>query len=74
MTELLDYRLPFDADGRRSIADIPLAELAAVVVANQPVLDQSDPALDLARLLALNGSPPHPAPGSMRPSHGRGCI
>ena len=58
VAELLDYRPPFDADSRRSIADIPLAELAAVVMANRAVLDQFDPALDLARLLGV----------------GRGCI
>ncbi|TIT50040.1 MAG: DUF3320 domain-containing protein, partial [Mesorhizobium sp.] len=50
---LLDYRMPFDALARRSIADIPIAELAAVVVANKDVLEQSDPALDLARMLGV---------------------
>lgn len=49
----MDYRPPFDADGRRPVADIPLAELAAVVIANGAVLDQSDPARDLARLLGV---------------------
>jgi hypothetical protein len=53
MVDLLDYRLPFDADARRSVADIPLAELAAVVVANPDILDQFDPTLDVARLLGL---------------------
>lgn len=53
VVDLLDYRMPFDADARRSIADIPIAELAAVVVANKDILEQSDPALDLARLLGV---------------------
>ncbi|ESY94311.1 hypothetical protein [Mesorhizobium sp. LNHC209A00] len=30
-----------------------MAELAAVVVANEDILEQSDPALDLARLLGV---------------------
>ncbi|MBB6414093.1 DUF3320 domain-containing protein [Mesorhizobium sangaii] len=53
VVDLLDYRMPFDAHARRSIADIPIAELAAVVVANKDVLEQSDPALDLARMLGV---------------------
>lgn len=53
VVDLLDYRMPFDALARRSIADIPIAELAAVVVANKDVLEQSDPALDLARMLGV---------------------
>lgn len=53
VVDLLDYRPPFDADSRRSIADIPLAELAAVVMANRAVLDQADVAVDLARLLGV---------------------
>lgn len=53
VTELLDYRVPSNADSRRSVADIPIAELAAIIVANKDVLDQSDPALDVARLLGV---------------------
>jgi very-short-patch-repair endonuclease len=53
VVDLLDYRTPFDADSRRSIAEIPIAELAAVVLANAGILDQPDPALDLARLLGV---------------------
>jgi len=53
VTELLDYRPPANDSARRSIADIPLAELASVVVANPALLDQTDPVRDFARLLGL---------------------
>jgi hypothetical protein len=36
---------------RRGIAEIPIAELAALVIANKAILERTDPALDLARLL-----------------------
>ncbi|HVW54913.1 MAG TPA: DUF3320 domain-containing protein [Rhizobiaceae bacterium] len=53
VTDVLDYRPPFDPGARRSIAEIALAELASLVVTNRDLLDQSDPALDLARLLGV---------------------
>ena len=53
VTEFLDYRPPADDSARRAIADIPLAELASVVVANSTLLDQTDPVRDLARLLGV---------------------
>lgn len=53
VVNLLDYRAPFDLAGRRAVADISLAELAAFVLAERDVLDQPDPALDVARLLGL---------------------
>ena len=51
--EILACREPADADSRRSIADIPLAELASVVLANPEVLDEADPARDVARILGV---------------------
>lgn len=53
VTELVDYRPPVSADLRRGVADIPLAELASVVVANPGIVDTLDPALDLARILGV---------------------
>lgn len=53
VTEIVDYRPPADEDNRRSVADISLAELASVVLANPGLLDQPDPAHDLARVLGL---------------------
>lgn len=53
IVDLLDYRPPFNLNARRAIADIPIAELASVVLANKDLLNQSDPALDLARLLGV---------------------
>ncbi|MDF2810850.1 MAG: helicase [Microvirga sp.] len=53
VAELLEYRAAADPDFRRGVADIPLAELASVVVANPALLEQPDPAVDLARLLGV---------------------
>lgn len=53
IVEFLDYRPPFNEDARRAISDIPIAELASVVLTNKDLLNQSDPALDLARLLGV---------------------
>jgi very-short-patch-repair endonuclease len=51
--DILPYRRPASEDARRSIADIPLAELASVVLDNSELLDEPDPARDLARLLGV---------------------
>ena len=51
--DILPYREPANEDARRSIADIPLAELASVVLANPELRDQPDPARDLARILGV---------------------
>ncbi|MFG1461744.1 DUF3320 domain-containing protein [Xanthobacter sp. DSM 24535] len=53
LAEVVEYRTPTDAASRRTIADIALAELAFVAVTNRDLLDQPDPALDLARLLGV---------------------
>jgi hypothetical protein len=53
VSEVLAYRPPVNDEARRSIADIPLAELAAVVLENPTVLDDPDPARGLARLLGV---------------------
>ena len=50
---VLRYRSPVTEDARRSIAYIPLAELASVVLDNPALLDQADPARDVARLLGV---------------------
>lgn len=47
------YRTPVDVEARRSIADIPLAELASLVVTEPALLEENDPALALARLLGV---------------------
>ena len=51
--EIAPYRKAASEDARRPIADIPLAELASVVLDNSDLLDQPDPARDLARLLGI---------------------
>ncbi len=52
--DILPYRPPANEDARRPIADIPLAELASVVLDNPELLDEPDPARDLARLLGVD--------------------
>jgi very-short-patch-repair endonuclease len=53
VSDLLPYRQPVNEEARRSIADIPLAELASMVIGNPDLLDMHDPARDLARLLGV---------------------
>ena len=53
VAELIDYRPPRDADARRAVSEISLAELASAVAANQDILEEPDPALALARLLGV---------------------
>jgi len=50
---LMPFRHSAGEEARRGIADIPIAELASVVATNPSLLDQRDPALDLARLLGV---------------------
>jgi len=50
---MMPLRQPADEEARRGIADISVAELASVVATNPTLLDQRDPALDLARLLGV---------------------
>jgi len=52
--DILPYRQPANEDARRPIADISLAELASVVLNNPELLDEPDPARDLARLLGVD--------------------
>jgi hypothetical protein len=47
------YRPPHDDEARRAIPDIPLAELSAVVRDNQDLLEEPDPARELARMLGV---------------------
>ena len=54
VSNVVQYRPPADENARRAIADIPLAELAFVLLENPGLLDQPDPARDLARLLGLD--------------------
>jgi very-short-patch-repair endonuclease len=51
---VLSYRQPASEDARRPIADIPLAELTSVVLDNPELLDEPDPARDLARILGVD--------------------
>jgi hypothetical protein len=53
VVDLLTYRHSANEESRRAIADIPLAELASVVVENPALLDMPDPARDMARLLGV---------------------
>jgi len=53
VSDFLPYRRPADEEARRAIPDIPLAELAQVVRDHPGLLDESDPARELARLLGV---------------------
>ncbi|MBH0236464.1 DUF3320 domain-containing protein [Methylobrevis albus] len=53
VSDIAAYRPPATEEARRPVADIPLAELAAVALSHPGLLDQSDPARELARLLGV---------------------
>ena len=53
VTETLPYRAPAGEDSRRSVSDIPLAELVSIVLAHPAPFEETDPARDLARLLGI---------------------
>ena len=53
VSEFIPYRAPEAMEFRRSISDIPLAELAYIVRSKGELLDESDPALSLARFLGV---------------------
>jgi very-short-patch-repair endonuclease/RecA/RadA recombinase len=53
VVEILPFRLPADEKASRPVSEIPLAELAALVLANPTLLAELDPARDLARLLGV---------------------
>lgn len=53
VSDILRYRQPASGDARRSIGDIPLAELTAVVLDNPDLLDEPDPAREVAGLLGV---------------------
>jgi very-short-patch-repair endonuclease len=53
LSDVIDYRPPFNAESRRGIADIPIAELAAIIVANRDILSEPDVPLELARFLGV---------------------
>jgi very-short-patch-repair endonuclease len=53
VSDILPYRPPANENSRRSISDIPLAELTSVAVDNPELLDMPDPARDLARLIGV---------------------
>ncbi|TCK28356.1 AAA domain-containing protein [Ancylobacter aquaticus] len=52
--DVLAYRPPGSEAARRGIGDIPLAELASVVLDNIDVLEKLDPAREIARLLGVD--------------------
>ena len=51
---VMPLRRPADPSMRRGIADIPVAELASVIVANPAFLGLRDPPLELARILGVD--------------------
>lgn len=53
VADFIPYRSPASEDARRPVSDIPLAELANVVVTNNGLLEEPDPTRELARLLGL---------------------
>ena len=53
IVDVLGYRPSANEESRRGIADIPLAELAFVVIDNPALLEMPDPALDMARVLGV---------------------
>lgn len=53
VVNVLPYRPSANEESRRVIADIPLAELASVFIDNPDLLDRSDPAHDMARILGV---------------------
>lgn len=53
VVDIRPYRAPAGEEARRAIPDIPLAELAAAVRENPGLLDEPDPARELARLLGV---------------------
>ncbi len=53
LTEFLPYRPPANLQAQRPISDVPLAELAALVLENPGLLDEPDPARELASLLGV---------------------
>ncbi len=53
VADIQSYRAPGGEDARRAIGDIPLAELAWIVIENPGLLDEPDPARELARLLGV---------------------
>ncbi|MBL8581689.1 MAG: DUF3320 domain-containing protein, partial [Rhizobiaceae bacterium] len=53
VADLLPYRPSANEESRRAIADIPVAELAYVVIDNPDLLDMPDPPRDMARLLGV---------------------
>lgn len=53
VSDIISYRPPVNEEARRAIADIPLAELVSVVHDNPGLLNEDDPAREMARLLGV---------------------
>lgn len=53
VVDVLPYRPPADETSRRAISEIPLAELASIIIENPDLLDMADPPRDMARLLGV---------------------
>lgn len=53
VTDVLPYRFPNGDEARRTIPDIPLAELSAVIRDSPDLLEKPDPARELARMLGV---------------------
>lgn len=71
---VIDYRQTQDGEARRSILEIPTAELASVAIASPNLFDEPDPALAMARLLGVERLRPRRASGLRRRSNGAGRI
>lgn len=52
VTEVYLYRAG-DGDARRSVFDTPLSELSAIIISNPDLLDETDPALSMARVMGV---------------------
>lgn len=53
VVDVLRYRPSANEASRRAVADIPLAELASVVIDNPDLMDMPDPPRDMARFLGV---------------------
>lgn len=53
LASVMPYRVHANDDSRRSIVEVPIAELTSLIIENPDLFDQDDPARDLARLMGV---------------------